>query len=313
MKDTNVLENLQKLKDFDLNLLKIFETVYICGSGIRAAEILGVTASAISQSLQKLRIFFDDPLFIREGKGVSPTSVADKIHESISENMGMLFEHLLIAEPAALTQITIYCTPFSALRVMPSLASALKDAGLQCGIKHISSDGMLTSTEEILTYRKADLVFDSAPYYSFSTVTEVFDTAKAVVVCRKDHPRIGDTLTQENMKNELSTFLLNETDDVKYMQAEIENFFVKREFAYSSSSLITILGMTEASDYISFIPDWFAEKFAECFNLKILKCDFVLPSANIYMTYHKNLTKNAELYHVVKSMRDYVGKTDKSI
>lgn len=313
MKDTNVLENVQKLKDFDLNLLKIFETVYICGSGMRAAEILGVTASAISQSLQKLRIFFNGPLFIREGKGVSPTSVADKIHESISENMGLLFEQLLIAEPAALSQVTIYCTPFSALRVMPALTLALKDVGLQCGIKHISSDGMLDSTEEILTYRKADLVFDSAPYYSFSTATEIFDSASAVAVCRKSHPRLGDTLTQENMKNEMSTFLLNNTDEVKNIQSEIEQFFVKREFAYSSSSLITILGMTEASDYISFVPDWFAAKLADCFDLKTLKCDFELPTVNIYMTYHKNIMKNPELYQVIKTMRNHIVGFNKNI
>lgn len=306
MKDTNVVENLQKLKDFDLNLLKVFETVYISGSGMRAAEILGVTASAISQSLQKLRIFFNDPLFIREGKGVSPTSVADKIHESISENIGLLFEQLLISEPLALSQVTIYCTPFTALRVMPSLALALKDAGLQCGIKHISSDAMVDSTEEILTFRKADLVFDSAPYYSFSTVTEIFDSTQAVAVCRKDHPRIGDTLIQENMKDEMSTFLLNETDSVKNIQVLIEDFFTKRNFAYSSSSLIIILGMTESSDYISFVPDWFAEKFVECFNLKILKCDFVLPIVNTYMTYHKNLIKNPELHQVVKAMQNHM-------
>lgn len=311
MKDTNVLENVQKLKDFDLNLLKVFETVYICRSGIRAAEMLSVTASAISQSLHKLRIFFDDPLFIREGKGVSPTSIADNIHESISETIGLLFENLLVSEPASLNQVTIYCTPFSALRAMPVLASTLKEAGINCGIKHISSDGMLETTEDILTYRKADLVFNTAPYYSFSTVTEVFDSAQAVAVCRKDHPRIGDVLTQENMKNEVSTFLLNNTDDVKNTQVQIENFFVKREFAYSSSSLITIMSMTEASDYISFVPDWFAAKFAECFNLKILQCDFVLPPVNIYMTYHKNLMKNAELYNVVKKMREQGGQGNK--
>lgn len=69
MKDTNVLENVQKLKDFDLNLLKVFETVYICRSGIRAAEMLGVTASAISQSLHKLRIFFVRSVVYSRRKG----------------------------------------------------------------------------------------------------------------------------------------------------------------------------------------------------------------------------------------------------
>lgn len=62
------------LRNIDLNLLTIFEAVYVHNGIVNAAKILNITPSAISQSLNKLRALFPDPLFIRKGQGVTPTA-----------------------------------------------------------------------------------------------------------------------------------------------------------------------------------------------------------------------------------------------
>ena len=58
------MANLYDLKKFDLNLLVIFECIYQHLSISKAAESLYITPSAVSQSLQRLRAQFNDPLFI---------------------------------------------------------------------------------------------------------------------------------------------------------------------------------------------------------------------------------------------------------
>ena len=45
----------------------------------KAAETLYITPSAVSQSLQRLRNQLNDPLFIRSGKGITPTTVGAKL------------------------------------------------------------------------------------------------------------------------------------------------------------------------------------------------------------------------------------------
>ncbi len=60
------------LRNIDLNLLTIFEAVYVHKGIVNAAKILNITPSAISQSINKLRALFPDPLFIRKGQGVTP-------------------------------------------------------------------------------------------------------------------------------------------------------------------------------------------------------------------------------------------------
>lgn len=67
-------------KEFDLNLLTIFEAVYHNYSVTKAAEELDLAPSSVSQEVNKLRTFFDDSLFIRKGKQLVPTTVATNIH-----------------------------------------------------------------------------------------------------------------------------------------------------------------------------------------------------------------------------------------
>lgn len=56
------------LRNIDLNLLTIFEAVYVHKGIVNATKVLNLTPSAISQSIQKLRVIFPDPLFIRKGQ-----------------------------------------------------------------------------------------------------------------------------------------------------------------------------------------------------------------------------------------------------
>lgn len=57
------------LRDYDLNLLTVFDSVMKLGSVSKAADKLGMTSAAVSQNLSRLREQVGDPLFIRQGRG----------------------------------------------------------------------------------------------------------------------------------------------------------------------------------------------------------------------------------------------------
>ena len=57
----------------DLNLLRTLDAVLSERSVARAARRLNVTPSAVSNALARLRREFDDPLVVRDGRGVVPT------------------------------------------------------------------------------------------------------------------------------------------------------------------------------------------------------------------------------------------------
>ncbi len=63
----------------DLNRLKVFYVVYANKSIVRAANILNVTRSAVSQSLKALEKEIHTPLFVRDSKKVQPTPAAESL------------------------------------------------------------------------------------------------------------------------------------------------------------------------------------------------------------------------------------------
>jgi len=62
--------------DLDGHLLQLLLAVHEEGSITRAAQRLGVTQSAVSHLLDKLRAIVGDPLFVRSGRGIVPTAHA---------------------------------------------------------------------------------------------------------------------------------------------------------------------------------------------------------------------------------------------
>ena len=58
-----------QLRRLDITLLLVFEETMATGKLSAAAKRLGLTQSAISHALKRLRDIFDDALFIRTPKG----------------------------------------------------------------------------------------------------------------------------------------------------------------------------------------------------------------------------------------------------
>lgn len=75
---------------YDLNLLPVFMAVMEERSVTRAANRLGITQPALSNSLNRLRDMLRDPLFIRERYGISPTQLAEEIAPTIEAALRQL-------------------------------------------------------------------------------------------------------------------------------------------------------------------------------------------------------------------------------
>ncbi|WP_434698308.1 LysR family transcriptional regulator [Pseudomonas sp. D1-1] len=89
------------IADVDLNLLKTFEALHDESSASRAALRLGVTQSAISAALRRLRSVYDDQLFVRTGRGLAPTLRANQLKPVISEALDKCRQSLAMIDPGA--------------------------------------------------------------------------------------------------------------------------------------------------------------------------------------------------------------------
>jgi DNA-binding transcriptional LysR family regulator len=76
--------------DIDGRLLQLLVAVVEERSVTRAAERLGVTQSAVSHGLDRLRAVVDDPLVVKSGRGIVPTARAEALTRRARDLLGGL-------------------------------------------------------------------------------------------------------------------------------------------------------------------------------------------------------------------------------
>jgi LysR family transcriptional regulator, nod-box dependent transcriptional activator len=74
-----------RFKRLDLNLLVAFDHLVTLKSVSRAADKMFMSQSAMSNALNRLRLYFDDPLLVQVGKRMEVTPRAEAMHPAIKE------------------------------------------------------------------------------------------------------------------------------------------------------------------------------------------------------------------------------------
>ena len=86
--------NRHEMRKLNLNSMIIFEQVMESRNMTRAAEALNLSQPMVSIAINRLRILFNDQLFIRVGTSIEPTSRATLLYEELSPAIDRLIEAL---------------------------------------------------------------------------------------------------------------------------------------------------------------------------------------------------------------------------
>ena len=76
----------KRIHQLDLNLLKVFKTLYAEQNMTRTADLLHLTPSAVSHAVKRLRFALGDELFVRSQNKMVPTPACQRIAPAIIEN-----------------------------------------------------------------------------------------------------------------------------------------------------------------------------------------------------------------------------------
>jgi len=253
------------LRNIDLNLLTIFEAVYVHKGIVNAAKILNLTPSAISQSIQKLRTIFPDPLFIRKGQGVTPTAYATHLHEYISQGLESILGALdLTGSYDKQRTITIGTTPTVGALVLPQIYQAVKTHAPQLLLRNIS----VNDAETQLAQFQTDLIVDSNSLNARALSHNVLFADKLLLICRKNHPALSQAATVENLQQYEQTLLMLEGQNLNGLRQRINDIFPERLVNFSSYNLFTIAALIGSSDLIGIIPERLFTLVRHCWPLE---------------------------------------------
>ncbi|MFZ4218812.1 DNA-binding transcriptional repressor CitR [Enterobacter ludwigii] len=282
------MANLYDLKKFDLNLLVIFECIYQHLSISKAAETLYITPSAVSQSLQRLRNQLNDPLFIRSGKGITPTTVGVNLHHHLEQNLNQLEQTINIMHGSTLKKNFVVYSP--QILTTENLLGPLKLLMREHNYEIELHDMLLSadSAEDLLAYRKADLIFSMAPVSNRSMICVPYASYSVLLVCSQDHPRMKEVATMEELQEEKFTIFLSDEPGVKTYQSMAEKVHAEKTIGFRCDSVFTIISMISASHLIGYVPEILFDKYSEVLRLKKITAPFTLPSLDIFMIYSRS-------------------------
>lgn len=77
--------------------------------------------------------------------------------------------------------------------------------------------------EDLLAYRKADIVVSMAPLNNRSIVCTHFNRMECITVCSENHPRLGDTATIDEILQESFTQLVARASGIKEYHSLIDD------------------------------------------------------------------------------------------
>lgn len=187
------------LRSIDLNLLPVLEAVYAERSLTRASETLNITQPAVSNALTRLRSHFEDPLFVRDGRGMKPTAMTEALMPVVRDSLDRLragLEPRSAFDPSRSTRVfNIAARDFGAFLIAPILAKCLEtDAA---GIRITWSEVRRTAISTELASGRLDLAIDIGALHGPDLEQIRLFAPNYVCVLAASHPLAEEELTLE--------------------------------------------------------------------------------------------------------------------
>jgi DNA-binding transcriptional LysR family regulator len=184
----------------DLNLLRIFDALAEERSVTRAGERLGLTQSAVSHALNRLRYALEDELFLRGPDGMTPTPRAMEIWPELRRGLSQLQHALAPTEfdPAAADRtFHIAASTYVGELLLPRVVARIRQEAPQV---QLNVQGVDNALGEALETGRIDLAIGAFGRMSDLFARERLFDERLVWVVRKGHPATAQEASAKVME-----------------------------------------------------------------------------------------------------------------
>jgi DNA-binding transcriptional LysR family regulator len=187
------------LRKFDLNLLVIFQAILRTKSVVAAAEQVGLSPSAVSHALARLRAMLNDELVHRTSRGLEPTERALALAMEIEAGLariGDAIEGQHVFKPAtAKRAFTMQIADYVSGMVLARLAKRLEVEAPRVSVE-VLPFGTGPDAEKVV----ADVQVRFTPDENVLPTARVerLITGSFIVIMRPGHPAASGELTPES-------------------------------------------------------------------------------------------------------------------
>ncbi|THB72217.1 MAG: LysR family transcriptional regulator [Gammaproteobacteria bacterium] len=294
------------IRDIDLNLLAVFEAIYIEENISRAADKLGISQPAMSNALKRLRDTLGDPLFVRTSGSMLPTPRAEELSQPIRSAL-QLIQGSLESQPdfdyrSANQTFGIAMSDYSEAIILPLILQWLEKSAPNIKIKIYPIEG--GNLSKALTNGKIDLAIGRIPFLEEGFRAQRLFEEAFVCLVRNSHPEIKDKITRAHFEKFPFISITPRHSAKTYVEKCMNNEGINCRNIIQTPNTLSMPYMVAESNYIAICPVRIARMYADTLELNMLELPFECTSTTINQFWHERFHKHASHQWLRKTVYD---------
>jgi DNA-binding transcriptional LysR family regulator len=283
----------------DLNLLPIVVTLYDRRSVSQTALALGMSQPAVSAALGKLRVYFDDPLFVRTAQGMEPTPRAGTLVKSAREVLGQIDNEIVADvsfDPARIRKrFTFALSDAGEMIFLPKILASLTTYAPDAAVRSVSLPA--AEVERGLESGEIDLAIGYFPDLKKSNFFQqrLFTDSFAGLM-RDDHPLAAERLTMKQFLELGHAVVHPEGRSHEVLESYLARKRIQRRIVLTTPHFSSIPAIVAQSELIVTVPHPLAAYFAGLgAGLKLVKLPLEIPTIDVKQHWHRKFHYDARI------------------
>jgi DNA-binding transcriptional LysR family regulator len=276
-----------RLRAVDLNLLVVLDALLAERNVTRAAERLAMTQPAVSNALTRLRLLFDDELFVRGGKEMAPTPRALSLAGPVREALDLI--HASLACPDAFDGTASHTfrlglQDLGEAVLLPRFLQWLDPLGAGVRLDVRREPGAALHDE--MRLGKVDLVLDHVviPGEEFRR-RRVLDL-DLVPLVRRDHPTVGQSLTLDEYMALEHVILEPREGQTNLAEQALAVMGRSRRVRAQVPHYLSMPFIVSQSNLVCTLPLALARLFEQHFPVRVVRCLLPIQPIPLFMMWH---------------------------
>ncbi len=286
------------IRSLDLNLLRVFDVLLEEQNATRAGARLGLSQSAVSHALSRLRYVLNDELFVRDPRGLKPTprsiEIGPQVHAALSQLQAAFAPSTF--DPATTDRrFTLVAGSYACAVMVPEVVAhmAVAAPSAELVIVEAAADVM-----EQLDSRRADFLIGSALSAPPRLVQETLLTETLAWVVRYEHPLPSGPISLEALLSVPHVRIASRQDvggqpvtlrasweDFGAFEARLAQEGLKRRIGVTVPDTYSAFGVIRRSDMVALLPRKLAELSTKSRTMRLLEPPYDSPLVDLGLLY----------------------------
>lgn len=293
----------------DIKLLIAFREVYREGNLTRAAQACGVTQSALSQSLSRMRAVFDDPLFKRTATGMAPTPLAEQIAPEVDMLLGRLGDLIggrRLFDPASTARTIRFGSFLSAISLMaPKLHGLVEAASPRSRLSFVHCGP--EEAIHLLDRGELDIALSHFAATPRNIAKMVFLEDDYVVVSSRNWSKSNAPLDATAYFDATHIAISNRGLDNDPLDGGFDTTRQRRKIAVSMPYYLSALELVYRTDFLLTAPRGPVRWYGKPDRMEVHHCPVPMPPLKLSLAWHKRLEDDRFFRWLIDAISDLRG------